>query len=105
METIANNASLITAIAKPQKTTNADVARETAQEFESVFIAQMLEPMFQGLETDGPFGGGPSEAMFRSMQNEQIAGEIARSGGIGIADAIYRQILELQEGAPNAATK
>lgn len=103
METIATNPSLLTQIAKPQKTANEQKAWETAQDFESVFIAQMLEPMFQGIKTDGPFGGGHSEKMFRSMQNEQVAKEIARSGGIGIADAIFRQILELQEGPPHAA--
>ncbi len=105
METVAANPSLISQIASPQKTANEKKARETAEDFEAVFIAQMLEPMFQGIKTDGPFGGGHSEAMFRSMQNEQVAKEIARSGGIGIADAIYRQILELQEGAAHAAAQ
>lgn len=102
MDTIATSPSLISQIAKPIKTSDAAKARQTAEDFEAVFIAQMLEPMFQGIKTDGPFGGGHSETMFRSMQNEQISKEIARSGGVGIADAVYRQILELQEGAANA---
>ena len=105
MDSIANNPALIAQIASPHKTANIQKARETAEDFESVFIAQMLEPMFQGLKTDGAFMGGHSEKMFRSMQNEQIAKEIARSGGVGIADAIFRQILELQEGAANAAAQ
>ena len=35
--------------------------KETAQEFESVFIAEMLRPMFDGIETSEMFGGGNSE--------------------------------------------
>ena len=33
--------------------------RQTAQQFEATFMAQMLRPMFEGLSTEAPFGGGP----------------------------------------------
>jgi hypothetical protein len=32
--------------------------RKAAEEFEGQFLARMLEPMFDGIETDGPGGGG-----------------------------------------------
>ena len=32
--------------------------RQTAQQFEATFMAQMLRPMFEGLSTEAPFGGG-----------------------------------------------
>ncbi len=54
--------------------------------------------MFAGIATDGPFGGGNEEKQWRSMLNEQFANAIAKSGGIGIADQLYRQILAIQEG-------
>ncbi len=72
-------------------------ARKTANEFESMFLSQMLEHMSSGIKTDGPFGGGQGEEMFRSLLNQEFAGMISKRGGIGIADHVYRQILALQE--------
>ena len=72
-------------------------AREAAESFESFFLTQVLDTMFAGIETDGPFGGGTEEKQWRSMLNEQFATAIAKSGGIGIADQLYRQILAIQE--------
>lgn len=72
-------------------------AREVARQFESVFLGQLFEQMSMGLKTDGTFGGGPSEGIYRSYLNNAIADQVARNGGIGIADAVYREILKLQE--------
>lgn len=72
-------------------------AREVAEEFEAVFLAEMLKEMWSGVPTDGPFGGGPGEDVYRSMLTEQYAGAVAKRGGIGLADAVYREILKLQE--------
>ena len=72
-------------------------ARGAAEAFESIFLAQFLDQMFRGIKTDGPFGGGFSEGIYRSMVNEEVAKSISKAGGIGIADAVYREILSLQE--------
>ena len=74
-----------------------DKLRQVAQDFESIFIFQMLDIMNSGLATDGPFGGGQGEKMFRSLMNEEIAKSISASSGFGISDAVYRQLLQLQE--------
>lgn len=71
--------------------------REAAEDFEAVFLAQMLAPMFAGLETDGLFGGGPGEAVYRSLMIEEYGKAMARNGGVGIADAVERELLKLQE--------
>ncbi|MEM9751091.1 MAG: rod-binding protein [Pseudomonadota bacterium] len=70
-----------------------------AQEFEAVFLAQMMAPMFQGLKTDGPFGGGHGEEIYRGLLVEQYAEEISTRGGVGIAAQIKAELLALQ-GAP-----
>lgn len=72
-------------------------ARKTANEFESMFLTQMLEHMSSGIKTDGPFGGGQGEEMFRSLLNQEYAGMLTKRGGIGIAEHVYRQILAMQE--------
>ena len=71
--------------------------RKTAQDFEAVFLGQMLTPMFESLETDGLFGGGSGERMYRSLLVEEYGKALARSGGVGIADAVTRQVLAQQE--------
>lgn len=74
-----------------------DQARKTAEEFEAVFLAQMIKPMFEGIEPDGIFGGGEAEKMFRSLQIDEYGKSLARNGGIGIADEVMRQLLQTQE--------
>jgi Rod binding domain-containing protein len=70
--------------------------RETAQEFEAVFLAQVLSTMKVGLGGAGPFGEGDNEA-WAGMLQEEYGRLISRSGGIGVADALLREMLKLQE--------
>jgi flagellar protein FlgJ len=72
----------------------------TARDFESMFVTRMLESATAGLKTKGSFFGGSGEAQFRSMLNEQYGKEIARHGGIGIADSVLRQMISMQEALP-----
>ncbi len=76
-----------------------DAARAAAQEFEAVFLSTMLEGMFAGVKTDGPFGGGSAENTYRSLLITQYAKQISQNGGIGISDQITRDLIALQEGA------
>ena len=71
--------------------------RETAEEFESFFLSQFLSHMFKGIKTDGPFGGGHGESVYREMQLQEYGKVIAKNGGVGIADSIVRQLLHTQE--------
>lgn len=72
-------------------------AWEAAQQFESQFLTSMLQPMFETVEVDEQFGGGHGEGMFRSLLVDQYAQQMTRSGGVGIAQSVYREILKLQE--------
>jgi Rod binding domain-containing protein len=71
--------------------------RRVAEEFEAIFLAEMLSPMFDGLETDGLGGGGLGEQIFRPMLVERYAEAISRAGGVGIADSIVRELVRMQE--------
>lgn len=81
-------------------TTTAELARsrakDVAQRFEAQFLSAMLQPMFAGIETDGMFGGGHGEEMFRSVMTEAMGKEMAKAGGIGLADTVQREILKMQ---------
>ncbi|GGK30985.1 rod-binding protein [Salinarimonas ramus] len=75
-------------------------ARETAEEFESMLLEEMLGRVFESVGDTGFFGeAGPGAGMYRSMLVKEYAGMIAKSGGIGLADQVYSEILKLQEAA------
>ena len=59
------------AIPRPDQTRAPDELRRAAEEFEAVFLAEMLSPMFDALDTEGLGGGGMGEQMFRPMVVER----------------------------------
>ena len=79
-------------------------ARHAAEEFESVFLTEMMQPMFEGIGTDGIGEGGDGEQMFRPMLIEQYAAAISKSGAIGITSNILHELTRLQSAAHPAAT-
>lgn len=72
-------------------------AKEAAEAFEAMFLAQMLNTMFAGIDTNGAFGGGHAQGIYRSILNDHYAEAIAKRGGIGLADTVLREILKHQE--------
>lgn len=74
--------------------------KETAQEFEAMFMAEMFNHMNQNMEVDPMFGGGKGEEMFRSMLNQEYGKLAAKAGsGIGLADHIQKAMIEMQARA------
>jgi hypothetical protein len=53
--------------------------------------------MFAGVNADPVFGGGSGETVFRSLMLQEYGKVAARSGGVGIADSVYREMIRLQE--------
>ena len=73
-------------------------ARKTAQDFETMFLEHTLDRLFQSDGTEGPLGdNGMGGEVYRSMLVKEYAGSIAKSGGVGIADQVYGEILKMQE--------
>lgn len=79
------------------RTMNDAAMDEAAQEFEAMFLAQMLKPMFEGVDTNALFGGGKGEDVFSSLMIEEYGAALADSGGVGLADTIKAAMLKLQE--------
>ena len=85
----------------PTATSGAELAKrgkitETAQAFEASFLSIMISQMFEGVETEAPFSGGDGEKMFRSFFSDAIAKQVSKSGGLGLADSVSREMLKLQ---------
>lgn len=84
----------------PAQTADLAKAKSTAKDFEAMFMTQMLQHMFAGIDQqkDGMFGGGHAEQMFRPMLLEEYGKMIANRGnGIGLADQVTRSLLATQE--------
>lgn len=62
--------------------------RDAAQKLEATFLAEMLKSAGVGLPSDS-FGGGPGEEHFASFLREAQAQDMAKAGGIGLAEALF----------------
>ena len=77
--------------------------KSVAEEFEGMMLNELLAPMFDGLDTDGLGGGGSGERMFRPMLVDQYAKGMAARGGIGVADAVLKELVRMQGGHDGVA--
>ena len=80
-------------------TTDHSAVRKAAEEFEAVFVNNMLQNMFTGLESGGTWGKGHGADAWQSLLIDEYSRSIAASGGIGIADSVEKELLRLQEGS------
>ena len=81
--------------ANPADSPSLTRAQDTAQEFEAIFLSQMLATMTQELGGAGGVAGGSE--VYREMFNKEVAKMISRTGGIGVADTILQEVLKTQE--------
>jgi len=72
---------------------NETALRQSAQDFEAAYIAQMLT--FSGLDKALMAGGGEEVAAFTSFYIENFAEQIAEKGGFGLADKFYDRMHKL----------
>lgn len=70
-----------------------------AQDFEAVFLTQMMQSMFSGLGDEGPLGGGAGTDAYRSMLADQYGRTISAAGGIGIAAHVRSELIAAQAGS------
>lgn len=70
--------------------------KEVATALEANFLAEMLK--YSGLnDASGSFSGGPGEEAFASLLNREYATALANSGGVGLAESIFKSLAK-QEG-------
>lgn len=69
-----------------------------AEDFEAVFITEMLKPMFSLVEVDDTFGGGKGEEVFRDFMVNEYGKMIAKQGGIGLSSQIKNELIKMQGG-------
>ncbi|RMF15515.1 MAG: hypothetical protein D6757_04475 [Alphaproteobacteria bacterium] len=70
--------------------------REAAEDFEAVFLSQMLAPVFEQLGEDPLMGGGYAGKVYQSLLVDELGRSMAKAGGVGLADAVYRELVKAQ---------
>lgn len=68
-----------------------EALRAAAEQFEALFVQQMLKSMRDTVPEDGPFASREAST-YRAMLDRQLAVDVAASGDFGIADALVRQL-------------
>ncbi|RAU22890.1 chemotaxis protein chel [Paramagnetospirillum kuznetsovii] len=87
------------------KSADKATAQKVGRQFEAQFVSQMFQHMFEGIKTDGVFGGGSGEEMFRSLLVDEYGKMVANRGtannpnasGFGIGAAVQKMLLKHQE--------
>lgn len=96
--TAINTADVTSKLPKSLPIKNKDMmaVQKVAQDYETVFLNEMMQHMFAGIKTDSVFGGGHGEDTFRSMLIDEYAKSISKAGGLGINEALQREIIKMQ---------
>lgn len=73
---------------------------KVAQNYESMFLETVFKQMTSGLTGEGPLGTeGDGGEIWRGMLVDEYARKVGTTGGVGIADSVYRELIRIQEGA------
>ena len=70
----------------------ARVAEATAVEFEAAMLTSFIEPMLPSEES--PVWGGTGASAWRGLFAQEVAAELARAGGIGLAEVVSPALME-----------
>jgi peptidoglycan hydrolase FlgJ len=101
---VADPGMAATAATRPLRPSQAvDPAKiaKSAHDFEAMAIGQLLQPMFDTVNTSkGKFGGGPGEEAWKPMLVQEFAKQISAHGGLGLAKPVYDAMLRMQEANP-----
>ena len=88
------------AVSRPGASADPAQVAKSAHDFEAMAIGQLLQPMFDTVDSaKGLFGGGAAEETWKPMLVQEFAKQITNHGGLGLAKPIYDAMLRMQEGS------
>jgi flagellar protein FlgJ len=88
----------------PTTQTNKDKElMEVARKFEAILIHQMLKAMRQTVHKSDLLNSFSTQ-QYESMMDEEIASEMSKNKGIGLADSLFYQLSRLEKAANPQAT-
>jgi flagellar protein FlgJ len=75
-----------------QKNTRDEALYKTCQDFEAIFIKQMLKSMRNTIDKSGIIDGGFAEEIYDDMLYDEYAKKMAQTARFGVADVLYKQL-------------
>ncbi len=72
---------------------------EAAQGMEANFLKEMMKNMRRTVQESPELEGSPGYTTFRGMLDDHYAESAAKSQGIGLAELIVKQVMDMQEAA------
>ena len=95
----ADTAEIAARLKAAGKEKNMAAIDAAAQDFEAMFLTEMIRPMFDEIKPDAMFGGGKGEEIFNSLMLREYGKIMAEAGGIGIAENVRAEMIRIQEEA------
>jgi Rod binding domain-containing protein len=80
------------AAAGPSQAAEEAKLKEACQQFEEMFLTQMMKQMRKTAPEGGMFGGSQSEKQFEEMLDQERAKSWAADGGVGMAQMMFEQM-------------
>jgi flagellar protein FlgJ len=83
----------ITALRQDAKTQSPESLRAVARQFESLFTQMMLKSMRDATPKDSLFGSDQQD-FYQDMFDSQMANQLSKGKGLGLADMLVRQLMQ-----------
>jgi murein DD-endopeptidase MepM/ murein hydrolase activator NlpD len=77
--------------------------KKVAQQFEAVFITQLLKVMRETIEESGLMEGGFGKSIYTEMFDQEVALNMARHGTLGISDLLCKNLSAAAQASENAS--
>ncbi len=77
---------------------NPEKLRQKCQDFEAIMVQSMLKSMRASVPDGGLLPKGNDQQIFQDLMDQKVAVEMSRKQGMGIADALFRQLQKLESG-------
>jgi flagellar protein FlgJ len=93
----------LTALRRDARAQSPEALREVARQFEGLFTQMMLKSMRSATPQDALFGSDQQD-FYQDMFDTQMASQLAKGRGLGLADMLVQQLMQAGV-APEAAAK
>lgn len=78
----------------PADTPERKKLQQAVRDFEAIFIGMMLKQAEASATASDPLSQGPGASIFRDMLADERAKAMAQSGGLGLAEGLYRELAQ-----------
>jgi len=82
-----------------EATSREEGLRRTCETFEAIFTQQLFKSMRASVDTGGLLPKSQADEIFSGLMDKQVARDLASQGSLGIADMLFAQLRELEDGS------